>query len=212
MKGEKKKSQIINLFNKFWFIFLFSLLLILYYSLQEFHYLPENFPRLVFEPKDIISAAFTFIGICIAFNGLNTWKEQLRGKYDFDLACQSMRDISRIRIAYINFSVMWFFFPISKDKNIVRLYIHDSYLQKLNDLRFEIINFRTKINEIYTIWNDFPRDHLDTMLIKANTYLASAEKFISLCQTEIFISNNSSKHVTFNIAKKDDPIDLTPKN
>jgi len=208
MKDKTKNSLIINLLGNFWIVIVVSIVLIIYYSLGKFDFLPEGFPILLYEPKDIVSATLTFIGICIAFNGLNTWQSQLRGKYDFDLVCQSMRDISNIRIAYTNFSTMWNFFPLpSKNETIViRLYVLDSHFQKLNELRAEINKFRTIKNEIEAAWDDFPHDYMHKMLIKANSYLANAENFISYCHSEMKDNHSPVSYVSFVVSDKKDPM------
>jgi hypothetical protein len=190
--------------GKYWWVFLLAFYLIVWIFQLKLIIDPDlnNFDYLYKISKEIFSGTITIIGISIAYNGLVTWRDQLKGKYDFDLACQAMRDISKIRIAYINFSTMWLFFKIvdKNEKIIIRLQMIDDYFQKLNELRSEIIKFRTIKNEIEAIWDDFPHDAMGKMLIKANSYLADGERFISYCQWE----SKSLKHISFEITNQED--------
>ena len=204
----KHKSYFHQVIKQFRIVLLISFFLLVYSSLKNFNVFPTGFPIFDLNPRDIINATLTFIGICIAFFGLNTWKKQLTGKYDFDLACQTMRDIANIHISYNNFSNMWIFYFTSalQGKILIRLEMLDDYFLKLNEFRSSLNKFRVVINEIDTWWKDFPDESKKLMVIKANEYLAQGEKFISYCQSEMNVTQSKNHQVSFDLLDSEDSL------
>ena len=154
-----------------------------------------NNPKYAFEvSKNVFTGVISVIGISIAYEGLTTWKDQLSGTHDFDLANRLLIALGKLDHAYTNFSTMWIFlFEIGNEKiPYIRLSISDLYWENLNNLRTASSEFHSLSTEVELTWQDFDKSQLTNLIILSKTYLRKAEVFLHYLSQ--FQNNDKFQH------------------
>ena len=121
--------------------------------------------------------AFGTIGTTIiAFYGLYTWKQQLKGNYVLNLTTRSLRQLNEVKVAYLNISEMWQFIPINNELIIFRMPDYSTYV---NNMSVKITELETSLVEMTTTWPDFPKKNMEIFLKDCKIFRSQANSFIN---------------------------------
>jgi len=173
------------IFEKYGWLFLLGFYLLIWlFSLRT-----ENVPKLEDiefiknTTKEIFTGIVAIISIATALEGLNTWRYQLVGKYNFELACRGLRAIQDLKTTYLAIRDMWRFTIDEKkiessNEKIVNLQILREYWNFTDEFKSAIHNIKIMQSEFRIAWENFPNKAFKELLEWTNLILISASTLI----------------------------------
>jgi len=147
--------------------------------------------------KEIFTGIVAFISIATAVEGLNTWKNQLRGEYEFNLASSILKQVNEIKTAFLNISRMWMYFIPAKEDGSpgsnIKIFVTNEYFKNINYFSTKINELETSIIEIDISWPDFPKESINSIIQQSRKYLRVVNILLIGTKPNDFISCDIEK-------------------